>query len=65
MFSATWFKSALLSLLFLVILLGTWHLATLPKAEAQGANDEYAKLMGKGAKKSDGCLLYTSPSPRD
>ena len=54
MFSATWFKSALLSLLFLVILLGTWHLATLPKAEAQGANDEYAKLMGKGAKKSDG-----------
>ncbi len=54
MFSTTWFKSALLSLLFLVILLGTWHLATLPKAEAQGANDEYAKLMGKGAKKSDG-----------
>ena len=54
MFSTTWFKSALLSLLFLVILLGTWHLATLPKAEAQGANDEYAKIMGKGAKKSDG-----------
>jgi nitrate/nitrite transport system permease protein len=54
MFSATWFKSALLSLLFLAVFLGAWHLATLPKAEAQGANDEYAKLMGKGAKKSDG-----------
>jgi nitrate/nitrite transport system permease protein len=28
--------------------------ATLPKAEVQGATDEYAKLMGKGPKKSDG-----------
>ena len=54
MFSTTWFKAALLSLLFLVILLGAWHLATLPKTEASGASDEYAKLMGKGAKKSDG-----------
>ena len=54
MFSSTAFKAALLSLLFLAILLGAWHLATLPKAEAQGANDEHAKLMGKGAKKSDG-----------
>jgi nitrate/nitrite transport system permease protein len=59
MFSATWFKSALLSLTFLLILLGAWHLATLPKAEAPGASDEYAKLMGKGAKKTDG---FPSPS---
>src|SRR5262245_30057293 len=45
---------ALISLLFLGVLLGVWYLATLPKAEAQGAADEYAALMGKGAKKSDG-----------
>ena len=47
-------RSMALTLLFLVLLLGAWHLATLPKSEAQGADDEYAKLMGKGAKKSDG-----------
>jgi nitrate/nitrite transport system permease protein len=47
-------KAGLLSLVFLALFLGIWHLATLPKAEVQGAADEYAKLMGKGAKKSDG-----------
>jgi nitrate/nitrite transport system permease protein len=46
--------AAAISLLFLCVLLGIWHLATLPKAEVQGANDEYARLMGKGAKKADG-----------
>lgn len=52
--SAGWLKSALLSLLFFVILLGTWHLATLPKREKAVAPDEYAKLLGKGVKKSEG-----------
>jgi nitrate/nitrite transport system permease protein len=47
-------KAAVLSMVFLAIFLGIWHLATLPKAQSQGAVDEYAKLMGKGAKKSDG-----------
>jgi nitrate/nitrite transport system permease protein len=46
--------AAAISLLFLCVLLGIWHLATLPKAEVQGANDEYARLMGKGAKKAEG-----------
>jgi nitrate/nitrite transport system permease protein len=47
-------KAGLLSLVFLAFFLGIWHVATLPKAESQGAGDEYAKLMGKGARKSDG-----------
>ena len=47
-------KAGILSLVFLALFLGIWHLATLPKAEPQAAADEYAKLMGKGAKKSDG-----------
>jgi nitrate/nitrite transport system permease protein len=47
-------KAGLLSVLFLAVFLGIWHLATLPKEAAGGANDEYAKLMGKGAKKTDG-----------
>ena len=47
-------KAGALSLVFLAVFLGIWHLATLPKADVQGAADEYAKLMGKGAKKSDG-----------
>ncbi len=47
-------KAGVLSLVFLAVFLGIWHLATLPKAEVQGAADEYAKLMGKGSKKSDG-----------
>src|SRR4051812_18222832 len=46
--------AAVLSAAFLVLFLGVWHLATLPKAQVQGAEDEYAKLMGKGAKKSEG-----------
>jgi nitrate/nitrite transport system permease protein len=47
-------KAGVLSLVFLAVFLGIWHLATLPKAETQGAADEYAKLMGKGTRKSDG-----------
>ncbi len=52
--SLDWLKSGLLSLVLLVVLVGAWHLATLPRAEKQAATDEYAKLLGKGAKKSDG-----------
>jgi nitrate/nitrite transport system permease protein len=45
------FRSALLSLLLLVMMLGAWHIATKPApgAAASVANDEYAKLMGKAA----------------
>ncbi len=46
--------AAVLSAAFLALFLGIWHLATLPKAQVAGADDEYAKLMGKGAKKSEG-----------
>jgi len=47
-------RSSLLSALLLVVLLGAWHVATLPRGEASVADDEYAKLMGKGARKSAG-----------
>ena len=50
----TWLRSAALSLLIFAVIVGAWHLATLPKPEVKGADDEYAKLMGKGAKKADG-----------
>ena len=46
--------AGLLSVAFLALFLGIWHLATLPKAENAGPSDEYAKLLGKGTKKSDG-----------
>ena len=47
-------RAGVLSLLFLLVLLGIWHVATLQKEQAAGANDEYAKLMGKGAVKTTG-----------
>jgi nitrate/nitrite transport system permease protein len=47
-------KAAALSLVFLAFLLGVWHVATLPKEKAAAAEDEYARLMGKGATKSEG-----------
>ena len=47
-------KAGLLSLVFLGLFLGVWHVSTLPKGEVAGASDEYARLMGKGAKKTDG-----------
>src|SRR6267142_2119139 len=52
--SAGWIKSALLSVLFFVILVGAWHLATQPKSARAAVPDEYAKLLGKGTKKSEG-----------
>ena len=51
-------RAGLLSLLILAVLLGIWHVATMPAAPEGGpvANDEYAKLMGKSSAvaKSDG-----------
>jgi nitrate/nitrite transport system permease protein len=47
-------RAGLLSLLFLLVLLGIWHVATLPKEQAASANDEYAKLMGKSSAKTTG-----------
>jgi nitrate/nitrite transport system permease protein len=47
-------KAGLLSLAFLGLFLGIWHLATLPKQGASAPQDEYARLLGKGAKKSEG-----------
>lgn len=47
-------RSSLLSLLLLLVFIGVWHVATLPKVQLQGADDEYAKLMGKSSAKSGG-----------
>ena len=41
--------AGVLSLLFLGIVLGAWHLATLPKAGVAAADSEYAKLLGAQA----------------
>ena len=52
--------AAALSAAFLALALGIWHLATLPKqTQATPAESEYAKLMGKGAKKSEGFPTLT------
>jgi nitrate/nitrite transport system permease protein len=40
-------KAAILSGLLLAVFLGTWYLATLPRAGAVAANDEYAAMLGK------------------
>jgi len=42
------------SLVLLAVLLGVWHLATLPKQQASAANDEYAEADGKDTKKTQG-----------
>lgn len=48
-------KAAVVSLLLLAILMGAWHLATMPKGAAAASVDpEYAKLMGLDKPKSDG-----------
>jgi nitrate/nitrite transport system permease protein len=48
--------AGVLSVGFFFLILGIWHLATLPKTRESAADTEYAKLMGKGAgaAKSDG-----------
>jgi nitrate/nitrite transport system permease protein len=52
--SRDFWGAAAISLLFLVVVLGVWQLTTLPKRQTTAANDEYAKLMGRGAKKAEG-----------
>ena len=48
-------RSAILSLLLLVVLLLAWHIATAPKSVATpGMDPEYAKLLGLDAPKTDG-----------
>jgi nitrate/nitrite transport system permease protein len=47
-------RATLLSLVFLAAILAIWYAATLPKEAAPAANDEYAKLMGKGSQSSSG-----------
>jgi nitrate/nitrite transport system permease protein len=51
----TW-KAALVSLTIFALLVGIWHVATLPKAAApmSAADAEYAALMGAGQDKSNG-----------
>ena len=47
-------KAGFLSLVLLLFFVGIWHASTLPKESVAAADSEYAKLMGKGAAKSDG-----------
>jgi len=48
MAAARW-KAAIVSLLLLLVFLGAWHLATLPKSGTQVVDPEYAKLVGRPA----------------
>jgi len=47
-------QAAVLSLALLLVLIGVWHVATLPAESAAAVDDEYAKLMGAGAQKTGG-----------
>ena len=60
-------KAALLSVLILLLLIGIWHMATLPRAvapsKALSAQEvEYAKLMGKSSQ-ADGKQASDFPTP--
>ena len=52
-------KAGLLSLVLLLFFIGIWHVATLPKEAAAAGDTEYARLMGKGARKTEG---FPSPA---
>ncbi|MEO8299132.1 MAG: nitrate ABC transporter permease [Burkholderiales bacterium] len=62
-------KAAMLSLLLLALLLGVWHLATLPRAGAPVGPTltpeqiEYAKLMGKDVSGGGGVAKSGFPTP--
>jgi len=47
-------QAAVLSLALLLVLIGVWHVVTLPAESAAAVDDEYAKLMGAGAQKTGG-----------
>ena len=46
--------ASVLSIGFFFLILGIWHLATLPKTKESAADTEYAKLMGKASGKPEG-----------
>jgi nitrate/nitrite transport system permease protein len=52
-------RAALLSALILGLIIGVWHLATLPGAQTAVADDEYARLMGR----STGTPASAFPTP--
>ena len=52
-------KAGLLSLALLLFFIGIWHVATLPKEAAAAGDSEYARLMGKGTRKTEG---FPSPA---
>jgi nitrate/nitrite transport system permease protein len=54
--------AALLSMLLLIVFVGAWHLATLPKAGTQVVDAEYAKLVGQQASTGQKSAF---PSPSD
>ncbi len=56
------FRALVLSLLILVVFLGAWQIATMPRQGAQVVDDEYAKLVGASAATGQ---KSTFPSPVD
>jgi nitrate/nitrite transport system permease protein len=62
MASSSRLLAALISLLLLVVFVGAWHLATLPKAGTQVVDAEYAKLVGQQASTGQKSAF---PSPAD
>ncbi|MCX7890807.1 MAG: nitrate ABC transporter permease [Burkholderiales bacterium] len=54
MFTRETLRAALLSLVFALAALAVWHFATVQPERAAAADDEYAQLMGRGVRKSDG-----------
>ncbi len=63
------FKSPLLSLVLLLVLIGAWHIATLPtKSTAASLTPEqieYAKLMGKNPEQLAAPVKSAFPTPAD
>jgi nitrate/nitrite transport system permease protein len=55
-------RAWLLSVLLLAVLLGAWHLATLPKGGTQVVDPEYAKLVGQQASTGQKSAF---PTPQD
>ena len=56
------FRALILSLLILVVFLGAWQIATMPRQGAQVVDDEYAKLVGASAATGQ---KSTFPTPVD
>ncbi len=56
------FRALILSVLILVVFLGAWQIATMPRQGAQVVDDEYAKLVGASAATGQ---KSTFPTPVD